>query len=68
MNNQGKRDRQGTAGQTRHDPANPTGTSGRPGQSDVAQGQNDANHPPPRRPVHSDDDEESGLGNRITNR
>ena len=66
MNNQGNRDRQGSAGQTGHDPANPTGASGR--QSGAPQGQNDATHPPARRPVHSDDDEESGLGNRITNR
>ena len=66
MNNHGKRDHQGTGGQTGHDSANPTGTSGRP--DDAPQGQNNASHPPPRRPVHSDDDEESGLGNRVTNR
>jgi hypothetical protein len=60
VSNQGNRDRdrEGNLGQIGRDSAKPAGTSGR---------QDDVNRPVPR-PNRNNDDEESGLGNRTTNR
>jgi hypothetical protein len=74
VNNQGKRDRdqEGNLGQTGRDSANPAGTAGRedntPGNENWQQGSSDTNRPSGNKPIRSDQDEDSGLGNRTTSR
>jgi hypothetical protein len=72
VSNQDNRDREGNLGQTGRDSDSPAGTSGRQGNTGTEnwqQGNTDANRPPPARPSrHDDEDEDSGLGNRTTNR
>ena len=58
MSKQGNRDREGNLGQSGSRSTNPTGTSGRQG------GNSDSDLNRPKR----NDDEESGIGNRNTNR
>jgi hypothetical protein len=70
VSNQGNRDREqkGNLGQSGKDSANPAGTSGRerttPGNESWRQGSNDTNRPAGNKPTRSDEDEDSGLGNR----
>jgi hypothetical protein len=63
MNNQGNRDRdqEGNLGQTGRDSADPAATSGR--NEDPHKGNSDTNRPASK-PTRSDEDEDSGLGNR----
>ena len=64
--NQGNRDREGNLGQSGNDMNSPTGTSGREGDGNRQTG-NDTSREPARRKI-ADDDEDSPLGNRATNR
>ena len=71
MSNQGNREQEGNLDQTSKDPGNPTGTSGRQGNTGTdngQQGNTDTNRPGGNRAHRHADDEDSGLGNRITNR
>ncbi len=70
MSNQGKRDQEGNLGQTSRNPGSPRGTSGRQGNTGKENwqpGNSDTNRPGNRN-NRSDEDEDSGLGNRTTNR
>jgi hypothetical protein len=70
VSNQGNRDQEGNLGQTSRDPGSPTGTAGRQGNTgheNRQQGNSDTNRPGGRN-NRNDEDEDSGLGNRTTNR
>jgi hypothetical protein len=70
VRNQGDRDREGNLGQTRKDPATPTGTSGRQGNKGTEnrqQGNPDSNRQGGTRQT-PDDDDGPGLGNRMGSR
>jgi hypothetical protein len=60
---QGNRDREGNLGNPAGQPGTPTGTSGR--QNDTG---GIGDNPDVRRNRNTNDDEESGLGNRTSNR
>jgi len=69
MGNQGQQGQRNDQGNQSH---TPTGTSGRQ-SGDIHPGRTDANTTKPNDPVrgnrlHLDDEEDSGLGNRTTNR
>lgn len=68
--NQGNRDREGNLGQTGNDMSNPAGTSGRDTErNEKWQQGNESNKPAGSQPdVDSNEDEDSGIGNRSTNR
>jgi hypothetical protein len=71
VSNQGNRDQEGNLGQTGKDSGNAAGTSGRPGNTgseDRQKGNIDTSRPGGTRPSRTDDDEDSSLGNRATNR
>lgn len=66
MRNQGNRDQKSNLGQTGTDAEKPAGTAGRQGNTGTEnwqQGNTDTNRSGSR-PDRSDDDEDSGLGNR----
>ncbi len=68
MNKQGNRDREGNLGQSGRDSDNPAGTSGRTehgGNENRPHEQRAPNEPPSRPKTNYDDDEDSGLGNRM---
>jgi hypothetical protein len=70
VNNQGNRDQEGNLGRTGRDPGKPAGTSGRKentGNENWQHGNSDTNRTGNRN-HRNDDDEDSGLGNRTTNR
>jgi hypothetical protein len=70
--NQGNRDREGNLGQSGNDATNPTGTSGRQGTTDKENwqpGEKQRTRQPGDGPHHwGDEDEDSALGTRNTNR
>ena len=65
MKNQGNRNREGDSGQAGRDSLKSTGTAGRQGSQPP---DNAIEQPVPGRRHNRDDDEDSGLGNRTTNR
>jgi hypothetical protein len=67
MGNQDNHEREGNLGQPGRDSDKPAGTSGRQGNTGTESWQQ--GHPDAiRRPKRDDDDEDSGLGNRISQR
>ena len=70
--NQGNRDREGNLGQSGNDATNPTGTSGRQEKTDKENwqpGEKQKTRQPGDGPHHmGDEDEDSPLGTRNTNR